>query len=227
VIRVHPRPEPSKFDERCRKRGRRWLKEHPGYSRPHDYWSKFEPALREAFGGLCGYCAMRVMKGQVDHFIPVVVFKAEENHHLAYEWGNFRYGEGTLNLRKATSRVLDPYEVEDDWFQVLLPSLQLVLTDKVPEAIRGLAELTLQKLGLRDHEVVVRYRREWFRMYQEGRLSLDGLREVAPLVAGAVEDDLAMGKDWRVEPGRSTTESSDTSDRKARSDGRRGRRRRP
>ena len=195
--------------------------------RPRDYWSEFEPDLREVFGGLCGYCAMRVMRGQVDHFIPVAVLKTEENHHLAYEWSNFRYGEGTLNQRKADIRVLDPYEVEDDWFQVLLPSLQLVLTDKVPEEIRALAELTLQKLGLRDHEVVVRYRREWFRMYQEGRLSLDGLREVAPIIARAVEDDLAMGKDWRVEPGPKTTRSSGPSDRNPRSDGRRDRRRRP
>jgi hypothetical protein len=35
-------------------------------------------------------------------------------------------------------------------------------------------------------------------MYQEGHLSLDGLREVVPLVARAVEDDLAKGKDWRL-----------------------------
>jgi hypothetical protein len=198
VIRVRPRPEPANFDERCRKRGRRWLETHPGYEgRPRDYWSEFEPDLREAFEGRCGYCAMRVMRGQVDHFIPVSMFKFKSRHHLDYEWSNFRHGEGALNQRKSAVRVLDPYEVRDDWFQVLLPSLQLVLTDKVPDKIRALAEFTLERLGLRDHETVVRYRREWFRMYQEGRLNLDGLREVAPLVARAVEDDLAKRKDWR------------------------------
>jgi hypothetical protein len=52
VIRVQSRPEPAKFDERCRKRGRRWLKAHPDYQgHPRDYWSEFEPDLREAFGG--------------------------------------------------------------------------------------------------------------------------------------------------------------------------------
>jgi hypothetical protein len=189
------------FDQRCRKRGRRWLEKHPDYEgRPYDYWSEFEPDLREAFEGRCGYCAMRVMRGQVDHFVPVAMFKADSDHHLAYEWSNFRYGEGTLNQRKATWRVLDPFEVEDDWFRILLPSLQLVLTDKVPDDIRALAEFTLDKLGLRDHEVVVRYRREWFRMYQESRLNLDGLREVAPLMARAVEHDLEKGKDWRLPP---------------------------
>lgn len=199
MIRVRPRPEPAKFDERCRKRGRRWLKKHPDYEgRPHDYWSEFEPDLREVFRGRCGYCAMLVMRGQVDHFIPVSVFKAEANHHLAYEWSNFRYGEGALNQRKASARVLDPYEVEDDWFELLLPSLQLVLTDKVPGDVRTLAESTLERLGLRDHEVVVRYREEWFRLYRMRQLALEGLREVAPLVARAVERDLARGKDWRL-----------------------------
>ena len=182
---------------------------HPGcQGRPRDFWSDFEPALREVFGGRCGYCAMRVMKGQVDHFIPVAVFKAESNHHLAYEWSNFRYGEGALNQRKADARVLDPYEVQDDWFQILLPSLQLILTDRVPHDIRPLAEFTVERLGLRDHEVVVRYRQAWFSSYRESHLNLDGLRRFAPLVARAVEDDLARGKDWRLPPRPPPTGSS-------------------
>jgi hypothetical protein len=166
------------------------------------------------------------MKGEVDHFVPVSVLKAQGKLHLAYEWSNFRYGEGTLNQRKAVSRVLDPFVVEDDWFRILLPSLQLVLTDKVPDDIRALAEFTLEKLGLRDHEVVVRYRREWFRMYQEGRLNLDGLREVAPLVAQAVERDLEDGKDWRrpANSSRSRSRHNTARDAKAkdRRPGRRG-----
>lgn len=181
--------------------GRRWLKNHPGYDRPYDYWSEFEPDLRRAFNDLCGYCAMRVMRGQTDHFIPVAVLKEQGNDHLAYEWSNFRYGEGTLNQRKSAHLVLDPFEVEDDWFEILLPSLQLVLTDNVPQSRREIAEFTLTKLGLRDAEVVVRYRRSWFFMYQSRRLTLDGLREVAPLVAQAVERDLANGKDWRLTAG--------------------------
>jgi hypothetical protein len=211
VIQVLPRPEPAKFDERCRKRGHRWLKKHPDYEgRPHDYWSEFEPDLRDVFEGRCGYCAMLVMRGQIDHFIPVSLFKGDANHHLAYEWSNFRYGEGTLNQRKASARVLDPYEVEDDWFQVLLPSLQLVLTNKVPDDVRALAESTLERLGLRDHEVVVRYREEWFRLYREEQLALEGLRRVAPLVARAVEHDLARGKDWRLSSSPATTGSRRT-----------------
>jgi len=55
-------------------------------------------------------------------------------------------------------------------------------------------------LGLRDSEVVVRYRREWFELYQKGDLSLRGLSKRAPLVARAVEADMANGRDWRLEP---------------------------
>ena len=45
MIRVQSRPEPKHFAKRCRERGRRWLREHPGYQgRPYDYWSEFEPS---------------------------------------------------------------------------------------------------------------------------------------------------------------------------------------
>lgn len=166
------------------------------------------------------------MKGEVDHFIPISLLKSRQHHHLVYEWSNFRYGEGTINQRKAVARVLDPFEVEDDWFEILLPSLQLVLTDKVPAEIRPLAKFTLERLGLDHNEVVVRYRREWFREYQEGRLSLDNLRKYAPLVAEAVERDLKTGKDWRRPPRPTTSGSRGDRSRdpkaKGRRDGRRG-----
>jgi hypothetical protein len=197
MIRVARPREPEAFDDRCRKRGRQWLKEHPGYKRPRDYWSEFEPQLRSAFNGLCGYCAMMIMKGQIDHFVPVDVLKERGEDELAYEWSNFRYGEGVLNQRKSSHVVLDPYRVKNEWFQILLPSLQLVLTREVPRYRRKLAEFTLQQLGLQDSEVVVRYRAKWFSLYREGELSLEGLKQVAPLIANAVEQDLAQGKDWR------------------------------
>jgi hypothetical protein len=44
----------------------------------------------------------------------------------------------------------------------------------------------VDRLHLGHDERVVRQRREWYRMYQEGELSLDGLFKKAPLVARAV-----------------------------------------
>jgi hypothetical protein len=199
MIRFVLHSEPAQFDARCRQRGRRWLSKNLDcVGRPPDYWSEFEPHLRAAFNGLCGYCAMLVMKAQVDHFIPVALLKKQGRHALAYEWSNYRYGEGVLNQRKASHTILDPFRVGDDWFEVLLPSLQLVLTSNVPRGKRKLAEFTLEQLGLRDSEVVVRYRRVWFKLYQDGKLTLDGLREAAPQIGEAVERALQAGRDWRL-----------------------------
>jgi len=197
VINFVLQDEPRNFDTRCRKRGRAWLAENPDYVRPKDYWTEFEPDLREAFDGLCAYCAMRIMKGQVDHFRPVAVLKEEGNVESAHEWSNFRYGEGQLNGKKWKHIVLDPFDVQDGWFEVHLPDLQLVATNAIPEEVRELATFTIKKLGLRDGEVVVRYRRAWFEMYRQGKLTLEGLSEVAPLIALAVEKDLQAGRDWR------------------------------
>ena len=71
-------------------------------------------------------------------------------------------------------------------FEILLPSLQLVLTSAVPSAIRKRADFTLTRLHLRDDERIIRQRQQWYRMYQEGKLSLEGLETVAPLIARAV-----------------------------------------
>ncbi|MGH9763713.1 MAG: hypothetical protein ACREAC_23010, partial [Blastocatellia bacterium] len=132
MIRFTRAPEPKMWDKRCRQRGRRWLNGHPRYERPKDYWAQFEPELRSAFNEMCGFCAMVVMKAEMDHFVPVAVFKQRGEDEMAYEWSNFRYVEGVINQRKSDHLVLDPFEVRDDWFKIILPSLQLVITDRVP-----------------------------------------------------------------------------------------------
>lgn len=195
--RVKRPPEPPTFDARCRARGRAWSKSHSDYAkRPKDYWSEFEPDLRKAFDGLCGYCAMFIMKGQVDHHASIASLRRRKKDELAYEWRNLRYSEAVFNQRKSDRTLLDPFEVQDRWFEIQLPSLQLMLTPEVPKSKRRLAEFTIERLGLRDGEVVVRYRQQWFDLYRRGQLSLDGLKRVAPLVAAAVERDLAKGVVW-------------------------------
>lgn len=120
--------------------------------------------------------------GSVDHFLSV---KARPD--LAYEWANYRFATQSMNACKKTadSAILDPYEVGNGWFEVILPSMQLKLTDLVPPKLRSKAEFTIERLGLRDGERVVRARRAWYAAYVEGCLTLDGLRQFAPLVADA------------------------------------------
>ena len=55
---------------------------------------------------------------------------------------------GKINSGKGTydDRILDPFEVDEDWFEIILPSLQLVLTPLVPPEFRDRAEFTLKQL---------------------------------------------------------------------------------
>ena len=191
MIRVAPVPEPPDFDAKVRRPGRAWLRQSPALQRPKDLWSPFRHALAVGFAHRCGYTAMFDPAGSVDHYLSV-----KNERERAYEWSNYRYSQEWLNKskRNVDERVLDPYEVEDGWFEVLLPSLQLVVTSKVPPAERARAAYTLTRFHLRDDERVLRQRREWYRMYLDQELTLGGLRKKAPLIADAVEKQAAAKK---------------------------------
>lgn len=184
MIPVAPVPEPDDFDEEVRKPGRTWLANNPPPKRPKDLWSPFREALAKGFQHRCGYTPMWDPVGSVDHHHSVKV-----KRELAYEWDNYRYVAEWLNKSKRNEdqAVLDPYEVGEGWFEIELPSLVLKLTDEVPAALRARAEHTLARLHLRDDERVMRQRREWYRMYEEGEINLAGLRKKAPLIALAIE----------------------------------------
>lgn len=185
MIPVARPEEPPAFDEMCRKRGKEWLAQNSD-THPHrlPLWREFAAALRDGFGGRCGFTAMYVPRGTVDHWISV-----DSDRSLAYEWTNYRFVDGAVNSAKKPSwegRLLDPFEVQDDWFEILLPSLQLVIAGNLDAATRARAEFTLEKLHLRDGEDVIRQRREWLELYEQGELQLSGLFKVAPLLARAV-----------------------------------------
>ena len=111
--------------------------------------------------------------GTVDHFVS-----CHEDRSRAYEWENYRYCAAWI--------LLDPFDIEDGWFELHLPSLQLRVSETIPEELRDRAEHVLVRLHLRDDERVVRQRSEWYRMYQSGELSRDGLEGKAPLIAAAI-----------------------------------------
>ncbi|NTU42664.1 MAG: hypothetical protein HGA78_06355 [Nitrospirales bacterium] len=184
MIHVSPVKEPETFDKEVRKPGKKWLKANPGAVRPKPLWNSFIEPLESGFHSLCGYAAMLdPTGGTVDHFLSY-----KNRPDLAYEWSNYRFASAPLNASKKTAddTVLDPYEVGEGWFEILLPSLQMCMTDAVPESYRAKVEYTLRRLNLRDGERIIRWRRRWYQMYQSGQLSLEGLCQVAPLLAEAV-----------------------------------------
>ncbi len=183
MIRFNGAPKPAGFVEGVEEAGKRWLANNP-MGRPRDLWSPFKPQLAEAFRDLCAYSAMYAPVATVDHFVSV-----SEDRRLAYAWSNYRYCAGWLNAAKqnlSSKELLDPFAVEDGWFEILLPSLQLVMTDALPKRQRARAETMLRRLHLSNDERVIRQRREWLRMYEDGELTLAGLVRKAPLIALAV-----------------------------------------
>lgn len=126
---------------------------------------------------------MWIESGTVDHH------RAWKTHpELAYEWDNYRYVSEWINKskQKLGEELLDPYEVGEGWFEISLPDLQMKATDKVPPELRPRAEVTLDRLHLRHDERFLRCRRSWLEMFEAGKITLEGLADVAPLLAEAV-----------------------------------------
>lgn len=186
MIRVEPVSEPESFDAEVRRKGKAWLEEHPT-GRPPALWIPYSSDLEAGFHGRCGYAAMKLVDGTVDHY------RSCTNHrHLAFEWQNYRFASARINSVKgaADDRVLDPFEVGDDWFEIQLPSLQMIATDRIPPEQRDRADFTLDRLKLRAGPQLIRQRSSWYSAFLKGGLSLAGLYTFTPMIARAVEKRL-------------------------------------
>ncbi len=95
--------------------------------------------------------------------------------------------------------MLDPFEVGDDWFEIGLPQCELFITERCPPEYRERAQTMLGRLKLGKGEDVVEYRLEWYRMYLEGDLTLEGLERKAPLIARAIRKERARGAEPETE----------------------------
>jgi hypothetical protein len=190
MMRFTPPPEPADFEQQVRKAGNNWLVKNPD-TKLKDFWSCFKPELAKGFQNLCSYSVMYIPSrmGTVDHYLSK---SKAENRHLIYEWKNYRYALQRVNSCKGTydRQILDPFEIEDNWFEIILPSCQLVLTDAVPVGDRDRAQFTIKQLQLQNNEWVIEQRQEWYRMYLENELNLEGLEKKAPLIARAVKKQL-------------------------------------
>jgi hypothetical protein len=197
--RVNPQPEPADFDTQVRQPGQQWLAKHVGET-PKDYWSHCKPQLALDFSNRCGYAAMRIpsRNGTVDHY-----FSKQSRPGLAYEWTNYRYAFGRINSCKWTydDKILDPFDIQDDWFEIQLPSLQLVLTAKVPKSHLERAKFTLQQLQLQDGDWIIEEREYYYNAFLRGDLTLTQLERDAPLIAQAIRQQQQLRLTIRPDPG--------------------------
>jgi len=177
----NPIKKPALFDAECRDKGNAWLATNSTCERPRDFWSPFKNDLASGFKDRCAFGAMWISSGTVDHF---VAFKVDAT--LTYEWDNYRYVEGWINSSKKKTSVLDPFIVKKGWFEIILPSMQLVCTTAIPKKYLALAQDTVKNLPLGNDERILRTRREWYRMYLDGEINLIALKKKAPLIADAI-----------------------------------------
>ena len=186
-------PEPQDFDSCARRPGLRWLSEHQT-GRPKNLWSPFLSYLADGFRNLCAYSAMYEPVGEVDHYLSMDHPLRPENRKLAYEWSNYRFASRLMNNKKRNEddQVLDPLVVQEGWFAVSLPGLQLCVTECCPAEFRKRALFTIKRLGLEQDERVLRQRRHWLAEYEETN-DLSILEHNAPLLAAAVRKKDAQG----------------------------------
>lgn len=183
---ANPIPEPTGFEEDCRTPGNAWLSANPHAktSKYPNHWAQYEDELATAFQQRCGWWAMWIAEGEVEHFLS-------KKHHSdqTYEWSNYRFVTGSVNSSKRNhdNKVLDPFEIQSGWFEINLWTMHLKLTDGVPDHLSDKALFTIEKLHLQDGRKVIRCRKAWYRSFKQNRLTLEGLEEKAPLVAQAVK----------------------------------------
>jgi hypothetical protein len=68
--------------------------------------------------------------GTADHFVSW-----DEDRSRAYAWSNYRYAAAWINSSKQSLKareIFEPFEVGDEWFNIVLPSLQWVIADSIP-----------------------------------------------------------------------------------------------
>jgi hypothetical protein len=142
MIQVIPKKEPEYFDALVRKPGAKFLSNRTNQNiaptekeyKSHAYWTKrwsdTLEDLSKTYEHICAYCCEKIhpLTGnkQVDHFKP----KSQVPYHLlAYEWSNYRLASGQLNNWKDNNELLDPFQIQDGWFVILFPSLEIEAAD--------------------------------------------------------------------------------------------------
>lgn len=205
MIRVEAAPEPPEFDKIVRQPGRAAIAElvgektqqsRPGRRRrkiaerrediPGDvfppFWRKALPHMLESYRRLCAYLSLYIEHATgsptIDHVIP-----KSKAWDKIYEWSNYRLACALMNSSKnVTDRVLDPFEIGDDWFALELVEYQVKVGSGARGTVAQRVEETIDRLGLNASECL-KARREYVEAYREGYIGYEYLSRRAPFIA--------------------------------------------
>lgn len=187
MIRVTQKPEYPDFDAQVRQPGAVFLSNCPNPSsdqfRKKNYWSRAASELHAAYDGVCAYTAVRLpQQGSIDHFKPKTTFP-----NLAYEWSNFRLATGRVNSAKGSkAEVLDPFEIEDDWFYLNIPECLMQPNPTLQRDLRVRINATINSLRLNDDDHYVQDRCDTLMEYASGDVTLGFLQRRYPFLAKEV-----------------------------------------
>jgi hypothetical protein len=184
LMHVDKQPEPPHFWEKVQKDGEEFLLKNPhakGKSlKP--CWRAIIPDLYDAYSGICAYTC---------HWIPYDVgwptvdhFKSKEDYPQdAYRWDNYRLVCGMMNGRKGIYRdVLDPFTLQDGWFAIHFPSLQLISGTGLSSGDMQKVEATIKRLKLNDYKCT-KARQDRLKPYLLKRYTFEHLYNIAPFLA--------------------------------------------
>lgn len=187
MIRVTLMPEYPGFDAQVRQPGAAFLAECPQPTseqfRKKAYWSRAARELQAAYRGICAYTAMYLPEqGSVDHFRPKTAFP-----NLAYEWNNFRLASGRVNSSKGHNNdILDPFVVEDEWFQMDIPACLMRANPALDKPLRVRVSTTINTLRLNQDDNYVQERCNILIEYAKEEITLGFLERRYPFLAKEV-----------------------------------------
>jgi hypothetical protein len=137
MMKITIPPPPQNFQNRVSVPGEAFLKINPSPKasewRRHSHWTQVHTELYESYHGICNYCSSwspRSLEGvpqnndwqtSIDHYKPKSKYPRD-----AYKWENFRLCRRRLNnLKKDYTDIIDPTEIENDWFWIDFTSFLL------------------------------------------------------------------------------------------------------
>lgn len=184
MIRVTPAPEPVPFDEAVRRPGLRAIAEMVGESpvparrkgRPFNkiadsrdkipperfpaYWTHALDDLMTAYNRICAYSCFRIHPVTGGRSVDHMAAKSRAWDQV-YEWINYRLACSLLNARKRDfGDVLDPFLIEDDWFEMELVGFQVKPAKHLDADTRVRVQGTIDRLGLNDFQFRFSRRRD-------------------------------------------------------------------
>ena len=190
MIPVFKQPEPADFDANVRQKGLAFLRRKgialdqpvPKGAELYPYWRSCLDELHASYQGCCAYLAVFFERetggASVDHFVAKSASRAE----YAYEWRNYRLACSTMNSRKREfDDVLDPFSIQEGWFQVELVSGRIYPNPALPSNTKKQVQETIKRLGL-DDAGNRKMRCRHYQDFAEKQYTADFLRKRSPFV---------------------------------------------